>query len=305
VRGAAAERAAAVLVYLVEIADTRRRGLIVSLAPATSGIGTLVAVGTTAIVAGVLSQDQLDDWGWRIPVLLGSVLAGAILLLRTSMHETPTFERLRRTGRLSSSPVRDALSKARRAVWIAFVLSAVGSISYYLGVTYVPTFLNSVAGADHSDALIWSTIAAAVLLVVTPLAGWWADVSGRRTTLVLIGIVMAATAVPLFALLADSGTAGALTAAILLAVGAGAWDSVASSAIPEQFDAADRFSGLAVGYNIAVAIFGGLAPLVATLLIQWTGSDLAPGVMLAAVALASLLLVWRLNETARRPLPGG
>jgi MFS transporter, MHS family, proline/betaine transporter len=291
-----------ILVYLLEIATVRSRGLVVSLAPAASGIGTLIAVGSTAIVSAALSQQQVDDWGWRIPVLLGAALAVTILVLRRSLAETPAFHRMRESGRVSTHPVRDAIVRARWAVFVAFALSAVGSTAYYLGITYVPTFLESFGKASHDDALIWSTVATAIYVLLTPLAGWWADAGGRRASLAATALALIVFSVPLFGLLAGSAALLQLAAAVALAAGAAAWCAIASSAIPEQFGTADRFSGLAVGYNIATAVFGGLSPLVATLLIRLTGWDPAPGLMLAIVALAAVPIVLGLPETARRPL---
>lgn len=291
-----------ILVYLLEISGPRQRGLVVSLASAATGIGVLLAVGSTALVSALLTSEQVDDWGWRIPVLLGAALAAGILLLRTSLQETPVFSDLRERGRVSKSPVRDALTRAPYAVFVAFVLSAVGSVAFYLGITYVPTFLESVVGSDHKEALLWSTIATAAMVVATPLAGWWGDVSGRRRTLLVNAAVLIATSVPLFGLLAASGPALVLLAAVILAIGAAAWCSITAAAIPEQFGTADRYSGLAVGYNIAVAIFGGLSPLLATVAVEVTGWDVAPGIMLAVVALLAVPVVLKLPETARRAL---
>jgi MHS family proline/betaine transporter-like MFS transporter len=291
-----------ILVYLLEISKVRSRGLVVSFAPAASGVGTLIAVGSTAIVSALLSQQQVDDWGWRVPVLLGAALAVTILVLRRSLAETPAFHRMRESGRVSEHPVRDAVVRARRGVWVAFVLAAVGSVAFYLGITYVPTFLESFGKASHDDALIWSTVATAIYVVLTPLAGWWADASGRRASLVVTALVLIFASVPCFALLAGSAAVAQLAAAVALAAGAAAWCSIEASVVPEQFGTADRFSGLAVGYNIATAIFGGLAPLAATLLIRFTGWDPAPGLMLAVVALAALPVILGLAETARRPL---
>jgi MHS family proline/betaine transporter-like MFS transporter len=291
-----------ILVYLLEIAKVRSRGLVVSFAPAASGIGTLIAVGSTAIVSSLLSQQQVDDWGWRIPVLLGAALAVTILILRRSLAETPAFHRMRESGRVSEHPVRDAVVRARWAVFVAFALSAVGSVAFYLGITYVPTFLESFGKAPHDDALIWSTVATAIYVLLTPLAGWWADASGRRASLAITALALVVASVPAFALLAGSAALVQLAAAVALAVGAAAWCSIEASVVPEQFGTADRFSGLAVGYNIATAVFGGLAPLAATLLVRATGWDPAPGLMLAVVALAVLPVVLGLSETARRPL---
>jgi MHS family proline/betaine transporter-like MFS transporter len=291
-----------ILVYLLEVARTRTRGLTVSYASAASGVGTLLAVGSTAIVSALLTTEQLDDWGWRIPVLLGAVLALTILLLRRSLAETPAFRHLRESGEVSEHPVRDAVGRAPWAVFVAFALSAVGSVAFYLGITYVPTYLESFGYADHSDALLWSTAATAVFVVVTPLSGWWGDARGRRRALGITAALLIVTSVPFFALLAGGAVLGQLLAAIALAVGAAAWCSVTAAAIPEQFATPDRFSGLAVGYNIATAVFGGLSPLAATLLIRATGWDPAAGLMLAVVALLVVPVLLRIPETAGRPL---
>jgi len=124
----------------------------------------------------------------------------------------------------------------------------------------------------------------------------------RRRTIALSALALAAGSVPLFAVLGAGAGAAELFAALALAIGAGIWIAIASVAIPEQFGAADRFSGLAVGYNIATAVFGGLSPLLATLFVRATGWDAAPGLMLALVAVAALPVVLKLPETARRPL---
>jgi MFS transporter, MHS family, proline/betaine transporter len=291
-----------ILVYLLETASDRSRGLVVSLAPAASGVGTLLAVGCTAIVSALLTQQQLDDWGWRIPVLFGAALAVTIFALRRSLAETPAFREMRSAGAVSEHPVRDALVNARWAVFVAFALSAVGSIAYYLGITYIPTFLESFGDVSHGDALAWSTVATAVYVLITPLAGWWADAGGRRVTLTITALALTVISVPLFALLVGTPGGVQLAITVALATGVAVWVAIASVAIPEQFGAEDRFSGLAVGYNIATAIFGGLSPLLATLLVRATGWDFAPGLMLALIALAALPVIRRLPETARRPL---
>jgi MHS family proline/betaine transporter-like MFS transporter len=291
-----------ILVFLLETAGDRRRGLIASLSPATSGLGTLLAVGISTVIVAVMSQDSLDSWGWRIPFVIGALMAGGILLLRRGVEETKEFKAAKDADQLSKRPMRDALRFARHAVVIAFAVSAVGSITYYVGVTYVPSFLESVVSVGHDDALLWSTVAAAVLLVVTPLFGWWSDRAGRRPVLVGIAVATAVAGIPLFALLAGGTAAGALLGAVALAIPAGAWSAVAASAIPEQFRTRERFSGIAIGYNLATVVFGGLAPLIATVLIQWTGSDLAPGILLVAVVAIVLPVVWRMRETAHQPL---
>jgi MHS family proline/betaine transporter-like MFS transporter len=90
-----------ILSYLLESAPSHRRGLITSMAPAMSGVGTALAVGITALLASLLTGEQLDSWGWRIPVAFGAVLAALLLLLRRGLGETPSSDASASTARPS------------------------------------------------------------------------------------------------------------------------------------------------------------------------------------------------------------
>ena len=288
-----------ILSYLLETAGKDRRGMITSLAPAMTGVGTLLAVGIAAALSGALDAQQLDSWGWRIPVAFGAVLAASLLLLRRGLGETPEFARLREAGEIVESPIREALAVARGPLVFAFVVSAVGSVGYYLNISYIPTYLNSVAGVSHTDALTWGTIAGVVVILVSVPAGWASDLIGRRSALLAVSAAFIVTTVPLFALIATGGDAAGPLGVVLLAIPAASFSAVSASAIPEQLPSRVRFTGLALGYNTAVAIFGGMTPLVATLLFQWTGSDVAPAFLVVVAAAVGLSVLWRMRETAK------
>jgi hypothetical protein len=118
----------------------------------------------------------------------------------------------------------------------------------------------------------------------------------------LMGAAIAVETVPLFAMLGASATLVIVAGASGLATVAGAWSSATAAAIPEQFPTVDRFSGIAVGYNLAVAVFGWLTPLAATLLIERTGVALAPALACAGCGLIGALATRWMPETVRRPL---
>ncbi|MEO1056929.1 MAG: MFS transporter [Actinomycetota bacterium] len=290
-----------ILVYLTEVAEDRRRGFVASWSPATAGLGSLLAVAVSALVTTSMSQEALDAWGWRIPLFIGAGLAFAVLALRRQLGETDAFEAIATAQQTSRRPLRDAVRTARGAVLLAFALSAVGSLSYYLNIVFVPTYLGSYEGVSASAALRWSTIATAVMLISTPAFGLLSDRFGRRVSLSLVGLTIALTTVPLYAWLGDDALIAVLVACAL-AVTAGAWSAVAAAAIPEQLPGHIRFSGLALGYNVATAVFGGFTPLVATVLIEATGSALAPAAGCALFGLIGAGLAWTMRETARRPL---
>lgn len=286
-----------VMTYLVEGAPPRRRGLVASLASAASEVGALLAVGVAALTTALTSGPALDSWGWRIPFLFGALLAAGTLVARSTMQESPAFERLKQARGADRAPLRRTLRTQRPALYRTFTISALGSITYYVGITYVPTYLTSVAGFAESDALWLATLASAAVIVITPFAGALADRIGRRPTLVVFGVLALLLPVAMFALMTGGHAALALAGAVVLALVAGGVSAVGASSTPEQFPVAGRLSGLAVA-TVATTIFGGLTPYLSQTLIEGTGWKLVPGVMVAAVALLALPVLWRLPETA-------
>lgn len=289
-----------VVAYLLEGAPAHRRGLVTSLAAATSELGALLAAGLSALTVSLLPAPDLESWGWRIPFLFGAAMAGLILLARAAMRESPTFEAQKAAGALVRAPILHALRHHRAGVLRGFAISALGSITYYVGITYVPVYLTATGGMDEGAALRLATIAALVVILVTPLVGWLSDVRGRRPVLVALALLSAVLPYTLFALLARADGAAALTGALLLAALAGGVSAVGAVATAEQVPAEGRLSGLALGATTATALFGGLTPWLAQWLTQRTGAASAPGLMIAIVALAVLPVLLRLPETVRQ-----
>ena len=290
-----------VVAYLLEGAPPERRGLVTSLAAAASEVGALLAVGVAALTVTALSPAALDSWGWRIPFLIGSLLAGSVLLARSTMQESPDFERQVASGTVPANPLRHALRTHRGGIVRGFAISALGSITYYVGIGYVPTFLTSAGKLGEGNALWLSTAAAAAVILVTPIVGALSDRIGRRPVLILLALLAAILPMTMFLLMASGSVTRALTGALVLACVAGGVSAVGAVATAEQFPGEGRLSGLAFGATGATAIFGGFTPWLAQTLIQRTGSPLVPGTMIAIVALCVLPILWKMGET--RPPP--
>ena len=284
--------------YLLEGAPAERRGLVASLAAAASEIGALLSVGVAALTVSALSEASLASWGWRIPFLVGAALAGSVWLARSTMEESPEFERLRESKELASNPLGHALTEQRGGVLRAFAISSLGSITYYVGIGYVPAFLTSVGSASESVSLWLSTAAAVAVILVTPVVGLLSDRFGRKPALVAIALLSAVLPVSLFSLMAGASPGAALLGAVALALVAGAMSAVGAIASGEQFSIHSRASGLGLGYTVATAVFGGLTPYVAQLLVERTGWPQVPGIMIAAVALGALPVFALMRETA-------
>lgn len=289
-----------VVAYLLEGAKPERRGLITSLASAFSEVGALLAVAVSALTVSLLDAPDLDSWGWRIPFLFGAVLAAGVLVARSTMQESPEFERQSAAGTILAAPLRYALTRHRRGIARGFAISALGSITYYVGIAYVPAFLTSSGSIGEALALQLSTIAALAVIAITPIVGALSDRIGRRAVLLLLAALALILPLAAFPLMASGSPAGALIGALALAGLGGAVSAVGAVTTAEQFPGEGRLSGLAFGATTATAIFGGLTPLAAELLVRSTGLAVAPGAMIAIVALAVAPIFFRLPETAPR-----
>ncbi|WP_228702726.1 MFS transporter [Faucicola boevrei] len=287
-----------VVAYLLEGAKPEKRGFISSLASAFSEIGGLLAVLVSTLTVYFL-DNYLLTWGWRVPFIVGGTMALAVFMLRYNMAESPEFLQHSLNVKSKKSPIIDTLIYHKPAILKTFAISALGSISYYVGITFVPVFLTTNANFSEKTALWLSTVASFSVIIITPIVGALSDKVGRKLVLIGTGIISAIMPIFLFQLMTKSVTM-ALIGAVLLACIAGSVSAVATSATSEQFPVNVRLSGLALGVTSATAIFGGLTPLLAQVFTNITGKSYASGVMIMVVAVCVLPVFLTLKETAPR-----
>jgi Arabinose efflux permease len=285
-----------VVAYLLESAPVHRRGLMTSLASAASEVGALLAVGMSALTVYLLSPASLDAWGWRIPFVVGFVLAAVLWLARTRLEESPEFVRQR--SDVAPLSLWASLACFRKAIARSFAISALGSVTYYLGITYVPAFLVSTGLFPEQKALLLSVIAALLVVVVSPLVGALSDRMGRKPVLLFLTLSALVVPVVVFCLIGRGDYLLSLVGGMVLACLAGAVSAVGAVSTAELFPVQGRLAGLALGATAATTLFGGLTPYLAHTLVTITGNYLVPGVIISIVALCVLPVLLLMPETA-------
>lgn len=286
-----------VVAYLLE-GSSARRGLLTSLVSAASEVGALFAVLVCSLTVYLVPDGDLETWGWRIPFVIGGAMALGVWLLRSDMDESPKFLAAQKSKSVAKAPLKHTLTHHKAGIFNSFMVSALGSITYYVGIVYVPIFLNDAGNLPESTALWLSTLAAVSVIVITPLVGHLSDKVGRKPVLIAVAVLSLFVPIATFTLMASGSVWYALVGAVVLAFLAGSVSAVGASATAEQFPTKARLSGLALGTTMATAIFGGFTPLIAQYLTQTTKWALAPALMIALVALMVLPVFWRLKETA-------
>jgi MHS family proline/betaine transporter-like MFS transporter len=283
--------------FIVEWAPENRRGLFGSFQQSSVAAGLLLGSGVTALLSTLLTPEQMGSWGWRVPFLLGGILAPVGIYMRRNIDETPAFRRARDTA--PSVPVSSPAALAARA----FGFTVLWTTAYYMLLTYMPTFTQKHVGLSRAEALWSNTLGLLVLVVLAPLSGHLSDRIGRKPLLLACCLGMALLSYPLFqVMLSYPALATVMAVQALFALMIASFSGPGPAAIAEIFPTHVRSTWMSTGYSLAVAIFGGFAPFIATWLIARTGSPLSPTWYLIAAAIASTVVVASLRETAHDKL---
>ena len=289
--------------FLVEYAPEGRRGYIGSWQQFSVGGGLLLGSAFVALLAGLLGHAALAAWGWRIPFLCGIAIAGFAAYFRLRLPDTPQFAAVEQRHALARRPLRELLTGHRAALLTQFGLTIHNTVSYYITLSYMPTWLTAVVKMPQRQALLVSTLGLLVLVGATPLIGALSDRVGRKPLLIASCVGFILFCYPLYRLASAAQFGTVLAVQIVLGLLTATYSACVPATYAELFPTRVRYSGLSVGYNAAVLVFGGFAPFIATWLVAATGSSLAPTFYVIACALVTLGFVLRMRETAFAPLP--
>lgn len=291
--------------FVAEHAPDRWRGSYVAFTYSFANIAPIFAALCVLFVSSIMSTEAYLDWGWRVPFLLSAPLAVVGLYIRSVVDETPAFEATKAANRVAKSPLREAWQTQKKGMVQTFALAALSSLGFYTLAGYFVTYLTATVGISSSHALVSNSIALFVAFITMNASAYVSDRMGRKPVL-LVGIGLTALlAVPAFMLASSGSFLAAVVGQSLVAFVTGIYFGPLPIVLLELFPTRVRFSASAVSLNLAYALFGGTAPLVATLLITETGSKIAPAVYMAVVAIATLIVACTLRETSRSPLLQG
>ena len=284
------------VIFLSENAPERQRGFYAIWGLWGSVLGMLLGSGFGDLLAHTLDPDQLESWGWRLPFLLGALVATTGVVIRQGIGAEMIEPRVK-------SPIRETFGRYRLQVLRVMALNIASSVGYYAVFVYAVSYVEVIDHLSAATSLSLNSGVLAVLLLLYPISAFLSDRIGRKPMLISGSSLLCFGALPLFKLMHSSdpgqvlwGELGLTLAVALLAGGK-------NPANVELMPAAVRCTGLAVAFNVAEGYFGGTTPLIATWLIAQTGNPLLPGAWVAFSGLCTLITACAFTrETAFRPL---
>ncbi len=292
--------------FMAEYAPARRRGLLGSFLEfgtlAGFSLGALLMLGFSL----VLTEDQMNVWGWRLPFLVAAPLGLIGVYLRSRLEETPVFKELEQKGKQEANigtEFKDLIVRYWRPILqLGGLVVALNVVNYTL-LSYMPTYLENAIGLSTNMSLIVPIIGMLSMMVFLPFAGLASDRFGRKPMwwFSLAGLFIAV--VPMFMLM-STGPLGAVIGFAVLGLMYVPQLATISATFPAMFPTQVRYAGFAIAYNVSTSIFGGTAPAVNDWLVVETGNNLMPAFYMMVACLIGVIALVKVPETARCPLNG-
>ncbi|PWU00540.1 MAG: citrate-proton symporter [Terriglobia bacterium] len=291
-----------VSVYLAEIAKPGRKGFYVSWQSASQQVAVMFAALLGIVLSSMLPPEKMFVWGWRIPLLIGSMLVPFLFLLRRSLVETGEF--LARKRPPATREIWRMLAANWRLVLLGMMLSTTTTVTFYLITAYMPTYGSTVLRLSSLQSMIVTLCVGASNFVWLPVMGALSDRIGRRPLLTLFSLLALFTAYPVLSwLVSQPSFARLLAAAMWFSMIFGSYNGSMVVYLTEIMPPLVRASGFSLAYSLATGIFGGFTPAISTYLIHLTGNRAMPGVWLSlagAMGLTATALLQRVPQQRER-----
>ena len=288
--------------FIVEYANENRRGFYGSFQQVSTIGGLMLGSLTGVLLTNILTTAELQSWGWRIPFILGISLGAVGYYMRTKLEDTPAFVEVEEKHEVVQDPLKTAIKSNYIGIIKAMGMTFIWTVSFYILLAFMPTYINKILKLPLNVSLLSNFFSYILLLLFMPLMGHLSDKIGRRPVLLASCFGFLIFTYPLFVFISDGNFYKLVMAQIILGVFLSMFSGPGVAFIAEIFPTKVRCSTLSIGYNIMVALAGGMAPFIATYLVAYTGDSLAPSYYVIIAAFVSIIAIWSLEETYNKPL---
>ena len=251
---------ATVYTYVAEIAPKNRRGLWGSVVFVAIFGGSVLAYAVAGGVTSVLGAGSVAEWGWRIPFVLGGLLALAALYMRRNMEESEVFHAHKADAATAPvAPTTRSRSQVTRAILLMIAMTSGITAAHYTWTSYASTYAITEQGMNPDTAFWMTMVAQMIALITLPFWGMLSDRIGRRPLMIGFSVLMFAVSIPLNGMITDAGwtlLVASATALVIVAIPG----ALLAAVLAENFPTRVRTRAIGFAYSISVAVFGGTAP---------------------------------------------
>ncbi|MFF8908568.1 MFS transporter [Streptomyces olivaceoviridis] len=296
--------------FVAEYSPDRRRGFLSSWLDFGTFTGYALGSALVTLLNLALTDEQMLSWGWRVPFLIAGPLGVIGLYMRLRLEESPAFQQQldehEKTLAQESAggEFKDIVRNHWRPLLVCMGLVLLYNVTNYMVTGYLPTYQTETLHRSSGSADVLVLVGMVWIVVLITFLGRLSDRVGRRPLYAVAAAAMIVLAVPAFLLVKAHGTWPPILGVLLLATLLACFAAPSAATLPALFPTAVRYAAMGIGFNIAVAAFGGTTPLVTAALVSLTGDDLMPAYYLMLAGAIGLLTVRFLPESAQVPLKG-
>lgn len=283
--------------FLAEYSPTKRRGFGVSFLEVGSLLGFLGASLVVLVLNSLLSEADINSWGWRIPFLLATPLGLIGFYIRNKIEDTPEFRELTELDAVPQSPVRESFTRNWKQMLQMSGIEVMMHVTFYIVLVYLLTYQEIELGMSASDAALFSTAASIAALITVPLFGALSDRVGRRVPLIVASVMLIVFSYPLFLIMQSGSSWAGMVSTVGLGLILAIILGVHAVTVAELFPTRTRQTSLSIVYAVTAAIFAGTVPYLLTWLIAHTGNQMMPAFYLILVGILGLGTMLTIQET--------
>jgi MFS transporter, MHS family, proline/betaine transporter len=271
-----------------------RRGFVASWQFASQGLSNLLASAFGVGLTSWMTPAEMQSWAWRIPFLFGILVGPVGIYIRNHLEDATAPPAAKQ-----DSPVRQVLLHQKLRVVLGIGALAISTAINYL-IVYMPTYVVKTLNLPPIVGFTATFVGGFVVTFLTPVAGMISDKIGRTTHMIAVNLLLLVSIYPAFLLITRHPTPTVIVAAVFwLSTLKSLYYGPLAALMSELLPAATRATGLGLGYNIGVTLFGGMGPVVMT----WLGTialigDLAPGYYLTLIGMVSLSALITIRRTS-------
>lgn len=288
--------------YVMEHTSSKRIGLASSLIQASTCLGLLAGTLLSSLISLVLTDSQFQDWGWRLPFLLGLIAAWIGLKIRRNMPESLLYEAAKADNLLHKNPARIIFQCHFGKVFTGLAILVPMTFCFFFAFVFFNSFMMTNLAFPASKALMNTSAGILLSLITTVWSGWLADRIGYKRTLLVGALLLFASALLITRLLSGELNESLIFPGLLLfALLIGVYTSSAFAAVAGLFSTDIRYSGVSFAINIASPVFGSTAPLLGAWLIREYGVETGfhvIGYYLMGLCLLALIAICKLDHNA-------
>ncbi len=276
-----------VSVYLAEVAPQGRKGFYVSWQSGSQQVAVIFAALLGLLLNHVLEKDQVTEWGWRIPFVIGCLIVPFLFWIRRMLEETAAFST--RKHHPSMREIMRSVASNWALVLAGMLMVVTTTVMFYMITAFTPTFGKTVLMMSDKDSFLVTLGVGISNLFWLPVMGAVSDRFGRRPLLLIFTVLIVLTAWPVLHWLVNTPSfAHLLEAELWLSFLYASYNGAMVVYLTEVMPADVRASGFSLAYSLATALFGGFTPAISSYLIHVTGDKAMPGVWLTFSALCGL-----------------